>query len=470
MPSSKAKQKIKNLLGNLLFPTQRSRYALLNWLGSLDPVNPQERARYYLTMISICLVHYLLWPIFWLQERYTEQIVLKSWLRKRKRFTGSLDQICIYAPWFDRFAGGSEAVSAFIAQYFETKYPQATITILCDDFKGIYIQQPATLAEINAKYGTSLRRTIMELKRHHFFSFFMNNYFVNFFKTSTKYDLFLNSFIHLSPSNAAINMHYIHFPDKKSHSISEFMFDVYRNNMDCLIANSPYTRQWSKRYLETDQVEIVEPPVIITPGTLNTHKKKLIVTAGRFTGAKNVGTLIDAFISSEYLVNNYTYHLIGALNPSEKEYFDTLKAKAKGYPVQFFVNLDRDAFSSQLDEAVLYWHGMGYGADLETYPERTEHFGITVVEAMSAGCVPIVFDQGGPADIVQTHQCGLTWNSPADLVAQTEAMLQDKMRLDYFSEQAYSAARQYSVEHFMEKFGKVVDATLDQAKHKQDRT
>ena len=470
MQSSKEKLKIKTLLGSVLFPTMRSRYTLLNWLGSLDPSKPEERARYYFYLISISLVHYLLGPIFWLQQNYTEHFVLKSLLRERKYFNGILNQICIYAPWFDRFAGGAEAVSAFMAQYFETQYPHATITILCDDFKGNYISRTATLPEINAKYGTSLTRTIMELKRHHFFSFFMSKYYVNLLRTSTKYDLFINSNIDVSPSNAAINLHYIHFPARKGNALNAFLFRLYHENMDRFIANSRYTKYWTKRFLDTDQVEIVEPPVIITPRTFNTQKKKLILTAGRFAIEKNLIALIDAFISSEYLVNNYTYHLIGALNPSEKEYFDTLKAKAKGYPVQFFVNLDRDAFSSQLDEAVLYWHGMGYEADLETYPERAEHFGMTVVEAMSYGCVPLVFDQGGPADIVQAHHCGFTWNSRETLVAQTEAILQDEVRLASLRDKAYHAARQYSVDHFMEKFGKVVDATLLQAQQKQDRT
>ena len=41
------------------------------------------------------------------------------------------------------------------------------------------------------------------------------------------------------------------------------------------------------------------------------------------------------------------------------------------------------------------------GEDAERHPERFEHFGISVVEAMAAGAVPLVFGAAGPGEIVQ---------------------------------------------------------------------
>lgn len=34
-------------------------------------------------------------------------------------------------------------------------------------------------------------------------------------------------------------------------------------------------------------------------------------------------------------------------------------------------------------------------------PEKMEHFGISVVEAINAGAIPIVFDSAGPAEILK---------------------------------------------------------------------
>ena len=44
----------------------------------------------------------------------------------------------------------------------------------------------------------------------------------------------------------------------------------------------------------------------------------------------------------------------------------------------------------------LFWHAAGLGEDPTTNPDRFEHFGISVVEAMSAGAVPMVYEHGGP--------------------------------------------------------------------------
>ncbi len=40
--------------------------------------------------------------------------------------------------------------------------------------------------------------------------------------------------------------------------------------------------------------------------------------------------------------------------------------------------------------ASIFWHAAGLGEDAEDDPNRMEHFGISIVEAMSAGAVPVV--------------------------------------------------------------------------------
>ena len=47
-------------------------------------------------------------------------------------------------------------------------------------------------------------------------------------------------------------------------------------------------------------------------------------------------------------------------------------------------------------------HAAGFGVDADEFPERLEHFGITPIEAASFGCIPVVYGQGGPREVVRT--------------------------------------------------------------------
>lgn len=52
-------------------------------------------------------------------------------------------------------------------------------------------------------------------------------------------------------------------------------------------------------------------------------------------------------------------------------------------------------------------------------PEQAEHFGISVVEAMSAECVPIAFNAGGPREIIMHGADGFLYASIEELVDMT---------------------------------------------------
>ena len=64
-----------------------------------------------------------------------------------------------------------------------------------------------------------------------------------------------------------------------------------------------------------------------------------------------------------------------------------------------------DSSGAELDAlyrgAAVYWHATGLDEDIDDDPVRAEHFGITTVEAMSAGAVPVVIAAGGQPEIVR---------------------------------------------------------------------
>jgi glycosyltransferase involved in cell wall biosynthesis len=455
---------IRYLIKTIMFPTTYSQYIIINLLGLISPRSKFLLQKTILMTIGVSLLHYFFFPVFFLYKLCIERIVFQNLLRSKKEFNGTINTVCIYAPWFDKYAGGSEAVAAYIAQYFEEKYPKAQITILCDDFFGHIIAKPAELHEINEKYGTSLQRTNLILKNHGFNNILIYPYYINILKTSMHFDVFINSFMDITPSNASINVHYIHFPGNKNHALSKYLFRAYQECMDLFIANSKYTAYWTKRKLGAENTVVVEPPVQLNDNSSVIPKQKLIITAGRISEEKNLEMLIKTFIEFRYLFPEWEYHIIGSKNPNNLDYYQKLERLSEGYPIKFFTNLSKKEFNLHLKNAMIYWHGMGYGVDLKINPGGTEHFGISVVEAMSFGCVPLVFKTGGPADIINDNECGFTWDSPEKLIQLTDHIITDANLFKLLSKKSYLAAMNYSVDNFMEKFGNEINKTLQKVK------
>jgi len=85
---------------------------------------------------------------------------------------------------------------------------------------------------------------------------------------------------------------------------------------------------------------------------------------------------------------------------SSQRFAKYLKKKAEGYPIFFHFNTDRNTIEKILLSSKIYWHATGYNENENSHPVRFEHFGIAPVEAMSAGCIPLLFNGGGLKEII----------------------------------------------------------------------
>jgi glycosyltransferase involved in cell wall biosynthesis len=91
----------------------------------------------------------------------------------------------------------------------------------------------------------------------------------------------------------------------------------------------------------------------------------------------------------------------------------------------------------------MYWHATGLGENEVDHPERFEHFGITTVEAMAAGSVPLVLRAGGLPEIVRSSVDGVLWDSLDDLRRETVALSKDVARWKELSEGARRRAADF---------------------------
>lgn len=205
-----------------------------------------------------------------------------------------------------------------------------------------------------------------------------------------------------------------------------------------VIVNSRFTKDIVDREFGIRST-VLYPPV---PG-INTKapKEKLILSVGRFEpslNAKKQDILIDAF--RELSPKLPSWKLVLAGGASCEEWVTTLKKKANGLPIEFAINTSYEHLCELYSQATIYWHAAGYGIDEVKNPELTEHFGISTVEAISAGCVPIVIGKGGQTEIV-TNQ-SLRWETIPELISTTISVAQNPgaFLIDPSSLDRYSSA------------------------------
>jgi glycosyltransferase involved in cell wall biosynthesis len=178
-------------------------------------------------------------------------------------------------------------------------------------------------------------------------------------------------------------------------------------------------------------VEVIPPAVPAYAGDA-ARKKKMILSVGRFfVGGHNKrqDAMIDAFKSVwRGPGDSLELHLAGSAVPNAEcmDHLSRLVADAEGYPIHFHINASREKLAELYRNSALYWHAAGYGTNLDAHPSRAEHFGISLVEAMSAQVVPIAFNAGGPAEIISHRTNGLLYDTKQELIALTlEALNRD---------------------------------------------
>ncbi len=96
----------------------------------------------------------------------------------------------------------------------------------------------------------------------------------------------------------------------------------------------------------------------------------------------------------------------------------------------------------------------------ELHPGKQEHFGMTVVEAMSAGAVPVALNSGGPRETVQHEVSGILWNSLPELQRYTELLASDPALLRQIGERAVASIVRFHRAAFEERIKSLAESLL----------
>ena len=217
-----------------------------------------------------------------------------------------------------------------------------------------------------------------------------------------------------------------------------------------VVANSEFTRRWTRSRWGVDPLVVYPPVAVFESPQPMLSKCDRIVVVGRFTPAKQQVELARAFAAGADRLPGWTLAYVGAVGeePVEREYFAELGKAALPARVEIFADAPRELLHAELSRAKVFWHGMGIGAEK---PEREEHFGIATVEAMSAGCVPIVPERGGQPEIVAHGQTGFLSKSFAEYVDYTAMLVADPMRAAQMASAAQQCAMKFAKSVFVRR-------------------
>ena len=338
-------------------------------------------------------------------------------------------RIGIYSPYFPMMGGG-ERFLLTLATYYSKKHDVSLImdpnlTKRIHETFGIKV---SGIKMIPAQSFLSLNAWQRYKFLVRFDVFFYTTDGSVFFSASKKNYLVIQSPTHI-PSGKIINTLKMH----NWHPV------CYSNFMKEIIM----TRLGQKAH--------VVPPAVddVFFAKKKAEKQNIILTVGRFfpyPHSKNQEVLAQVFKSfARNALSGWRLVIAGGLTESGSiNVVEKLKELCRNTSIELKINIGFKELLTLYKHAKIYWHAAGFGQDTLNYPERAEHFGITTLEAMAAGAVPIVYPAGGQAELVKEADNGYHWKNVHELIEKTVLLAQDEKLRKEVSLKAISSARLFS--------------------------
>lgn len=228
---------------------------------------------------------------------------------------------------------------------------------------------------------------------------------------------------------------------------------------------SEYTKKHIKERWGKDALVIYAPTTLFEPYK---NKEKIILHVSRFnppSDASDKGQehMLEAFKS----LNNLGWKFVlagttnvGPISPIAKTYVETLKKHVKdnNLNVEFVVNSPFEELKTWFERASIYWHCSGYK---NSSAGSVEHQGLTIIESMSTGGVPISYNIGGPSEIIEHNKSGYLFDELKDLTKYTKKLIDNPQLLQKLSIQAIKRSQLFAEDKIRNQWVSLVTGSQD---------
>ncbi len=351
-------------------------------------------------------------------------------------------KIGIFDPYLDTLAGGEKYIlSAAICLA-----NQHEVSLFWDNDKVSHIK-----ANAQKKFGIDLSKINFE---ENIFS--KNTTFFSRLLKSSKYDQII--FLSDGSIPTVLSKLVLHFQTPVEWVDGKAIkTKIKLKKVSQIICNSEYTKKYIDRNFSVKS-KVIYPPVSIPNKLFISEKENFILNVGRF-GVNNQGSsykkqevLIEVFKKMiDDGLKDWSFRVIVSLLDKDVKQLDYLQSKLKDYPIKLIVNPDNKTLWKNYSQSKIYWHASGFGEDLRLHPDRAEHFGISTVEAMGAGVVPVVINAGGQREIVTEGKNGYLWDTEKDLIEKTLSLIGNSELLAKISSQSIHDSKIFSEMEFCKK-------------------
>jgi len=230
-----------------------------------------------------------------------------------------------------------------------------------------------------------------------------------------------------------------------------------------LITNSNYSKAAILREYDRNDVMVLSPPVDVDtiiskvklnqpPDSLNYNDENCILVICRIEPSKRIENAIYLAKQLKERKIKAKINIVGSFEPFYKKYCDGLIKLISDFDIsdiiEFHIDANFEDLTDLMKRSKIFFH-----------PREGEHFGMSIVEAMSAGLIPVVPAIGGQSEFVPKEYQYRSLEEASEIVS---SLLTDMQReqITKESNRMSNIAKNFSETNYKRQFQLIVGQLL----------